>query len=369
MQLYKRPNSPYWWADYVDADGERKRQSTKTRSKREANEIALFWESEARRARIFGIAKSRKLSEVMDKFLVYSKQEKRSYDKDLERSGTLAAHLGDPLINEISGETVENYISIRRESISDSTINRELALLSAAINYCNKKLDWQLPNKVSGHKLKEPEGRVRWLTSEEATRLLDAAKQSRATYLTDFITLALHTGCRSGELLNLKWKDVHLDHKFFLLNKTKSGKRRSIPLNNTAAQMLIKRHREHLGDYVFSSITGKKLGSIKTGFNNACKAAEIKDFRIHDLRHTCAAWLAMLGVPMLTIRDLLGHSSITTTEIYAHLSPDNVRIGIEKLDVSENLPSEKPALAHSRHTTHVFELLDSPEAASLIGGS
>jgi integrase len=70
---------------------------------------------------------------------------------------------------------------------------------------------------------------------------------------------------------------------------------------------------------------------VKNSFSRACKRAHIKDFRIHDLRHTCATWLVTAGVPLSEVRDLLGHSSVVVTERYAHLAPENVRAAVEKL--------------------------------------
>ena len=93
-----------------------------------------------------------------------------------------------------------------------ATINRELGVLSAALNWAKRDLEWQLPNPVQGRLLQPPEGRLRWLSRQEAERLLTAArKQSRAEYLVDFLQLALHTGMRKGEMLELEWERVDLD--------------------------------------------------------------------------------------------------------------------------------------------------------------
>lgn len=64
----------------------------------------------------------------------------------------------------------------------------------------------------------------------------------------------------------------------------------------------------------------------------ACRRGGIKDFRIHDMRHTCAAWLVTAGVPLAEVRDLLGHSTVKMTERYAHLAPENVRAAVTRLD-------------------------------------
>ena len=72
--------------------------------------------------------------------------------------------------------------------------------------------------------------------------------------------------------------------------------------------------------------------SVKRSFTTACRQANIENFRIHDMRHTCAAWLVTAGISLPEVRDLLGHASITMTEKYAHLAPDNVRRAVETLD-------------------------------------
>ena len=75
---------------------------------------------------------------------------------------------------------------------------------------------------------------------------------------------------------------------------------------------------------------------MKRSFATACRKAGIVDFRIHDLRHTCAAWLVNAGVSLSEVRDLLGHSTVTVTEKYAHLAPENVRVAVSRLEQIES---------------------------------
>lgn len=98
------------------------------------------------------------------------------------------------------GET--STTALRTDSPSSPfTINRELAALSSAINYARREWKWDIQYPVPGRKLREPEGRVRWLSKAEAERLLEAASlEPKATHLPDFLRLALHTGCRKGEI-------------------------------------------------------------------------------------------------------------------------------------------------------------------------
>jgi len=75
---------------------------------------------------------------------------------------------------------------------------------------------------------------------------------------------------------------------------------------------------------------------VKTSFATACRRTGITNFRVHDLRHTCAAWLVTAGVPLSEVRDLLGHSTVMVTEKYAHLAPENVRSAVMQLDRSHS---------------------------------
>jgi len=84
--------------------------------------------------------------------------------------------------------------------------------------------------------------------------------------------------------------------------------------------------------WVFCHPDGARIGDVKRSFASACERAEIANFRIHDLRHTCAAWLVSAGVPLAEVRDLLGHTTVRMTERYAHLAPENVRAAVALLE-------------------------------------
>lgn len=170
--------------------------------------------------------------------------------------------------------------------------------------------------------------------------LIQAAEsEPKVQHLADFIRLALHTGCHSGELLGLEWRRVNLQERLLFLeaNQTKAGKRRSVPLNEMLRQAIVNRRRfraKHCpaSPWVFAREDGTRIKAVKRSFNTACRRAGIEGFHIHDLRHTCAAWLVGFGVPLTEVRDLLGHASVVVTERYAHLSPDNVRAAVARLD-------------------------------------
>jgi integrase len=143
---------------------------------------------------------------------------------------------------------------------------------------------------------------------------------------------------------------VDLQGKLFHLeaHHTKTGRRRSIPLNKVALEVIIERARfraQHCpgSPWVFAHPDGSRIQDVKRSFATACHRAGITDFRIHDLRHTCAAWLASAGVPLTEIRDLLGHTTVKMTERYAHLAPENVRAAVALLEGSASRSSHVDA--------------------------
>jgi integrase len=272
--------------------------------------------------------------------------EKRSAERDRFSAKRLTDAFSGRDLAAIRPADVAAYIEQRRQAGAEpGTINRELGLLSAALNWARRDLEWDIPNPVQGRRLREPEGRVRWLRRNEAEQLIQAAETERqAPHLADFIRLALHTGMRRGELLGLTWDRVDLDAGLVRLDAahTKTARRRSVPINRAARAALATRLSWRDANckeapWVFCRIRkGKpeRIANIKRAFASACRRAGIEDFTPHDLRHTCAAWLVSAGVPLTEVRDLLGHSTIRMTERYAHLAPERVRAAVEILDAA-----------------------------------
>ncbi|TAM46261.1 MAG: site-specific integrase [Gammaproteobacteria bacterium] len=338
---YRRKDSAVYWVSFADASGTRVRRSTETTARKEAEALEAKWKLEAHQQKQWGAPPSFTFDELMLKYLQATETEKRSAERDRMSAKHLYPAFTGRNLREISAANVRKYIDDRKaKGAKPATINKEVGLLSAAINYARMEWDWEIPNPAAGRRLREPEGRLRWLTRAEAGALIRAAEaQRRAPHLPDFIRLALNTGCRRGELLGLEWRRVDLQRGLLYLegDHTKSGRRRYVPLNQAARGALLSRMRFRAkycpaSPWVFAARSGKRIQSVKTAFASACEAAGIEDFRIHDLRHTCAAWLVSAGVPLPEVRDLLGHSTVTMTERYAHLAPENVRAAVQRLD-------------------------------------
>ncbi|RJG08627.1 site-specific integrase [Pseudomonas cavernicola] len=338
---YKRADSPYWWIFVKQSDGKRTRRSAGTTDFAAAKALEQQSRADAWKEKEWGVNPPRSFEEVMLPYLRNASQHQRSYETTTHRVKALRAQFTGVVMNALDGPQIRAYTTKRHAAgASAATINRELAALSAAINWCNVEYEWALPNPVKGRTMREPEGRVRWLTRAEVESLCRvASKQRNGALLVDFIHLAVNTGCRKEEMLGLEWRRVDLVNRLIYLEgqHTKAGKRRSIPLNDGAMDALKGRmaYRAEAcpgSPWVFARATGDRVASIRQGFVSACKSAHIDDLVIHDLRHTCAAHLISAGVALAEVRDLLGHSTIMMTERYAHLAPARVRAAVRVLD-------------------------------------
>lgn len=339
---YRRADSPIYWVSYTDASGARVRRATGTTDKKEAEALEAKWKLATHNTKQWGTEPVRTFDELMLNYLKATGPNRRSTRHVVPATKRLYAAFTGRELHTITGPEVRQYITARREAgAAASTINKEVGLLSAAINYARREWDWKLDNPAQGRRQREPEGRLRWINRAEAVALIRAAEAvKRAPHLADFITLALHTGCRSGELLGLEWRRVDLQRGLILLEAqhTKAGRRRYVPINETARAAILSRARFRAthcpaSPWVFATKRGERIGSLKTAWAGICKAVGLEDFHVHDLRHTAAAWLVTAGVPLTEVRDLLGHSTVTVTERYAHLAPENVRAAVLKLDL------------------------------------
>lgn len=246
-------------------------------------------------------------------------------------------------LDAIEDEDVEAYKAAKLQAkLEPKTINNHLAVFSKLMNVAR---DWKriatVP-RVKRLKVAEPE--FDFLTFEEARRLADHAG---GYPFGDMIRLGLNTGLRQGELLGLRVADVLPDRIMVrqsivrgVRGTPKSHKPREVPLNRSAKQSLLTGCVSvEQSSTVFSEFNLDRTlrpltkGESKRPLWNACKRAGLRRIGWHVLRHTFASHLAMKAVPILTIRDLLGHADIKQTLRYAHLAPSMHVEAVKLLDV------------------------------------
>jgi len=173
---------------------------------------------------------------------------------------------------------------------------------------------------------------MRFLSLKEAGRLMECASH----HLRPVIATALCTGMRRGEIMGMRWQDIDLRNRTIFVPHTKNGHSRYVPISDSLFNVLSNLPGHKGTDYLFAGVPkiGKKgmpFNDVRTSFENACTLAGIENFRFHDLRHTAASHMAMAGIPLKIIGDVLGHRSIAMTERYAHLSPGFLRNAVNAL--------------------------------------
>ena len=136
----------------------------------------------------------------------------------------------------------------------------------------NKAIDWKLTKENPASKIKmlrEPPPIVRYLATDEIEKLLEACQKSEAKHLYPIVFVALNTGMRLGEILNLKWRDVDLPNGYIHIEKAKGGKRRDIPLNSELTNLLRFSIKKPNTEYVFCDENGKPFSNINRSWKTA----------------------------------------------------------------------------------------------------
>jgi len=234
------------------------------------------------------------------------------------------------------------------EPVVGSTANRYLACLSAVLKLAVNDWGWLQENPARRiTRKKESTGRVRFLGQQddadregsgEQERLLKACEESDDPRLRPLVLCALVSGARQGELLGLRWSDVDLsaDPPGAVLDETKNSDRRKIFFPGEAGLVLREMKKTpHINGFVFASkgkgkLNGKRYFPRKA-WEIAVAAAQIEDFRFHDLRHSAASYLAMSGSSLAVIQTVLGHRAVQTTRRYAHIAEEHSAKAVEHM--------------------------------------
>jgi integrase len=262
--------------------------------------------------------------EVFARTFLHRREHLRSRLRDDLSVRTLLNVFAGRRLNEIGAGNIEDYIAKRRrDGVANGTINRELTCLKRMYNLAIKWKEAKVNQVIDVDFLEEPPGRTRYFNEVEAQRLIENA----SSHMKPIIITALNTGMRLGEILGLKWKQVHIEcvlDPYFELEQTKNNKKRFIPLNDDMVELLSSLEHKEDG-FVFHGFYGDRIRNIKIPWKTSVKRAGICDFRFHDLRHTFASHFIMRGGDILTLKEILGLISMKMVERYAHLASSHKR--------------------------------------------
>ncbi len=322
-------------------------------------------------------------SQTLDGFLIHQYEpwvmsQRKSGAATVKRIRSNFAHLMQrPLVN-INLWVIEKWRSEElKRGKAKTTINRDITTLKACLS---KAVEWELLDANPLQKLKpirtdaltrarylnateesvlrnaliERDQRLRknrasgnaWRRARHHEELPDLSSVAFADYLQPMVLLSLNTGLRRGEILQLRWADVDLLRRELIVrgDNAKSGKTRHIPLNNEALTTLQQwRSDSRSTEWVFAGKDDKRMWAVKASWKRVLLSAAIVDFRWHDLRHHFASRLVMNGVDLNTVRELLGHSDLSMTLRYAHLSPEHKADAVARLCDSDEHEVELPA--------------------------
>ena len=326
MQLYKRKDSQNWWATWYDKNGKRNRRSLGIDDKKSAEALAAKWAQEDFLEEHFKKVPEVPFSEAL---LKYARAQRRDHPKHFSTNTRyllkmLQSSFGSYLLSEINTADIRRFIDERRKTVKDGTVQKDVATLKAILNRAVE--DGDLANCPVFPKMKPLKARNRYLTPDEENRLVLAS----AEHLVPLIRIAVETGGRLSELLNLSWSNVDMQIGSITFLDTKNGEDRTVRLTSRAKAVLA-----CIGPKVSGPVftyNGRAIKSVKTAFNKARMKAKLTDVRFHDLRHTFASRLVQCGIPLYDVMSLTGHKSTLMVQRYAHLAPDYQGKAIAALD-------------------------------------
>ncbi len=325
------------------------------RTKAAARKWATTVEAEMIEGKHFRSTESRRRSvaEAIDRYLKDEVPKKRDTIAPKSRLAWWRAELGNTKLFELSPALiVEKRDKLARSTFqrarpsskrslideadvthyprSPATVNRFLASLAHVLTVARREWHWLSHSPMSGvSKLRESSGRIRHLSDDERRALL--RETAKNPLLHTFVTIALSTACRAGELQKLEWRDVDLKAGRLLFRETKNAQPRAVTLHGSALA-LIEEHakvRDLKGGRVFRSATGK-VYRYTEDFTAAVAAAGIAGFRFHDLRHSAATYLAEAGATEQQLKAIGGWKSGIVSR-YVHLAAEDAKGALKKL--------------------------------------
>ena len=261
-----------------------------------------------------------------DRFLPHQRARNKGY-REAERlmRRRVIPTLGKRLLSGIgAGDIQRLYDSMINEGLAPATANRALAGIKRSLTLAVTwgELDRNPATAVKA--MKENNNLERFLSPAEIKALIQALDSDHHLIAVAAVKMLLLSGARRGEVLSARWQDVDLGRRLWVVPNPKGGRAHHRPLSWAAVEVLQSLPRRPDDPRVFSGGAPGRPLSLRALWERVRRAAGLNNVRLHDLRHTFASIAVGGGVPLYTVRQLLGHASSTTTERYAHLAPGHL---------------------------------------------
>jgi integrase len=274
-------------------------------------------------------------AELAAMHLADAKLHQRSYDTT---EAYMRLHVvkrwGRTRLTDIDGRAVAQWLADKRaDGLAPATVVKIKAIFGRSFEL---GLRWGIVgcerNPVRGIQMKPlNNARQRYLSADEAGRLLAAAERSRNPLLAPVVGLLLLTGMRVSELLSTRWEHVDLERRSLFVPTSKTGRSRYVPLASAAMDFIADLPKASGATFLFpnSRDASKHLTTIKHGWQTARDAAGLLGLRIHDLRHSAASFMVNSGVDLFAVGKVLGHANVASSARYSHLANDTLLAAVE----------------------------------------
>lgn len=263
-------------------------------------------------------------------YLPFAKQNKRSWLRDQQIYVRIDKAFGTRRLNDVSRLELQKFHgNLLNEGLAPATANHHLKL---AKRLWNLAIAWELAstNPVQKIRLFREENQVENLLAEDdLNRLLAVLRSDKPRVVCQLLIFLLSTGARFNEAAQSTWSQIDLENRVWRIPATnsKSKKTRAVPLNDSALAVISELNTKGQFDYLFvNAKTKRPYTTIARSWTQLKKKAKIEgDLRIHDLRHNFASFLVNSGVSLYVCQQLLGHSTPTVTQRYAHLNVSSLQ--------------------------------------------
>ncbi len=261
----------------------------------------------------------------------YAKLQKKSWEVDAALFRRYLEDFAKKKISSIKKADISNIHTKIGSNNGQYAANRALSLMHTLYN---KAIEWGYEgiNPCSGIKKFKEKSRERFLQTEELPRFFEALNAEINETFRDYVYISLLTGARRSNVLGMSWQGVNFSNRTWRIEETKNGESQTIHLSEQALEILARRFKSKINDWVFPSSTSASghIEEPKKAWNRVLTNAGIEDLRIHDLRRTLGSWQAATGANSYIIGKSLGHKTQQATAIYARLNLDPVRESVNK---------------------------------------